>query len=67
MERAGAPRAGADAEFMESRRMDAGRMRQVAVVLAWVAAGLLAGALLVLQAERMAAGDRALWTQPSGS
>jgi len=47
--------------------MDGGRMRQVAVVCAWMAAGLLAGALLVLQAERMAAGDRALWTQPSGS
>jgi len=44
--------------------MDKGRMRQVAVVCAWVAAGLFAGALLVLQAERIIAGDRALWIQP---
>jgi hypothetical protein len=47
--------------------MDAGRIRQIAVVAAWVAAGLLVGALLVLQAERIVAGDRELWNQPSGS
>ena len=42
-------------------------MRQIAVVAAYVAAGLLAGALLVLQAERIASGERQLWTQPSAS
>ncbi len=39
-------------------------MRQIAVVFTYVAAGLLAFALLSLQAERIVAGDRALWTQP---
>jgi len=47
--------------------MERGRMRQIAVVAAYVAAGLLAGALLVLQAERIASGERQLWTQPSAS
>ncbi|WP_373046469.1 hypothetical protein [Vulgatibacter sp.] len=42
-------------------------MRQIAVVCAWVAGGLLAGALLVLQAERIAEGDRQLWNEPSVS
>jgi len=47
--------------------MERGRLRQIAVVAAYVAAGLLAGALLLLQAERIATGDRELWTQPSAS
>lgn len=43
--------------------VNVGRMRQVAVVLAWAAAGLLLGGLLHLQVERMIVGDSALWTR----
>lgn len=38
-----------------------GRMRQVAVICAWLAAGCLLAGLIVLQAERIVEGDRALW------
>lgn len=42
-----------------------GLLRQAAVIAAWLAAGLLLGGLMRLEAERILRGDRQLWTQPS--
>ena len=46
----------------EGKGARAGRSRQAAVIAAYVAGGLLAGALLLLGAARIAAGDAAAWS-----
>ena len=47
--------------------MDVARQRQVAVIAAYVAGGILVGALLWLEPRRLVAGDLALWKLFSGS
>jgi hypothetical protein len=47
--------------------MDVARQRQLAVVAAYVAGGILLGALLWLETRRLVAGDMALWKLFSGS
>ena len=47
--------------------MDVARQRQLAVVAAYAAGGILLGALLWLEARRLVGGDLALWKLFSGS
>lgn len=47
--------------------MDAARQRQLAVIAAYTAGGILVGSLIWLAARRVAAGDLALWKLFSGT